>query len=89
MKFSKKNFKMFNDLSALEKGAILPFVQSGNIDISSLTGIEPGTCASKSDPLTNIPNFLIEKFSKIVSRILRDFYNLSMTESPVESSNNR
>ena len=33
----------FDDLRALEKGAVSPFVQSGNLEISYLTGFEPGT----------------------------------------------
>ena len=49
----------------------------------------PGPCASQSDPLSTIPNFLMKFFSKFLSQMLKDFYNLSVAESPVGSSSNR
>ena len=61
MKFGKKKFVemlKFYDLWDLEKkGAILSFVQSGNHEISSLTGFEPGTSQTLPS-IENASNFL-------------------------------
>ena len=82
-----------NDTSqnAQSLGAILPFVQSGNVDISSLTGFEPRTLRITVGSFIHYTKFphSTERFEKDFREILRDFYNLSVTESPVESSNNR
>ena len=80
----------FNDLWALEKRAISPFVQSWNINILSLTVFEPRTLRVTAGSLNHYTKFPYKKiFEKNFRQILRDFCNLSVTESPVESSNNR
>ena len=69
-------------MSKCQKGAISPFVQSGNHEISSLTGFEPWTLRVAVGPLIHYIKFPYENF-------LRDIDNFSVAESPVESNNNR
>ena len=83
MKFSKKDFVemlKFNDLWALEKGAILPFVQSGNIETSSLTGFELRTLRVTVESLihyTKSPNRnFFFKFQNNFKSFLQSFCDL-------------
>ena len=65
---------------------ISPFVQSGNHEISSLTGFEPWTLRVAVGPLIHYIKFPYEIFLR---EIVRDIDNFSVAESPVESNNNR
>ena len=47
-------------MSPRKKGAISPFVQSGNLETSSLTGFEPGTLRVADDPLIHYTKFPYE-----------------------------
>ena len=93
MKLSKKFFvKMlkFKDLWTLEKkGQFRQLFSLETLKFHLRLDSNPWPCAPQSDPLSTRPNFLIKIFSKFLSQILKDFYNLSVAESPVGSNNNR
>ena len=77
MKFSKNVLSKSWKFWALENGALLPFVQSGNVDISSLTGFEPRTlCITVGSliPCTKFPyRKILKKFSAKFSEIFTIF----------------
>ena len=77
-------------MSPRKKQAISPFVWSGNLEISTLTGFEPGTLRVAVGPLIHYTNFPYRKFLiKKLWEILRDIDNFSVAESPVELKNNQ
>ena len=90
--FQKKLAKMLmlTDLSALEKTGHFGLLFSLETLNSCLwLDSNPRPFAPQSDLYTTIPNCLAEKISKILSQMLKYFYNLSVSESPVGSSSNR
>ena len=90
--FKKKLAKMLRltDLSALEKTGHFGLLFSLETLNSCLwLDSNPRPSAPQSDHYTTIPNCLAEKFSKFLSQMLKYFYNLSVSESPVGSSSNR
>ena len=64
-------------MSPRKKGAISSFVQSGNFELSSQTGFEPGTLRVAVGPLIHYTKFPYDNFFKIfktnVKRFLQSF----------------
>ena len=93
MKFSQKIFVKFcknKDLWALEKKERFRLLFNlETLKIQLWRDSNPRPWASQSVTLPTIPNFLMKFFSKFLSQMLKDFYNLSVAESPVGSSSNR
>ena len=80
----------FKDLWALEKkGQFSLLYNLETLNFHLRLDSNPGPCALQSDPLSTIPSFLMIIFSKFLRQMLKDFYNLSVAESPVGSSSNR
>ena len=80
----------FTDLLALEKKWQFRLLYNlETLKFNFRLDSNPGPCASQSDPLSTIPNFLMKIFSNFFSQMLKDFCNLSVAESPVGSSKNR
>ena len=90
--YQKKLSKMLRltDLSAFEKTGQfgLLFVLE-TLNCCLWLDSNPRPCASQPVTLPTIPNFLMKIFSKFLSQMLKYFYNLSVSESPVGSSCNR
>ena len=66
-------------MSPRKKGAISTFVQSGNLEISSLTGFKSGTMhvAVGWFPYLLYQISILKVFEKMLRQILRDVYNFA------------
>jgi len=79
----------FRDLWALEKRGNFVFCTIWKLWTFISDWIRTRDLACRSRTPFTIPSFLMIIFSKFFRQILKDFYNLSVAESPVGSSSNR